>query len=357
MFVRIFRLLSGVTVACLVTALLAAAGVAPAGAQLHEPIGDRINIFSGTPASFPRGTPFHIRHGWLVDSDGIDDDAIGRFRFRLEVDGVSRREDFVQRSVIPGDESGPDRHSLIWVHNFPEGMIGTHTFTGYWQGPCQSLVEAGLAPGPCSKPSALTESSPGPRTVTFQGPTWNAGRDWLGAPNQSNPSPDSFGNPSVWSYLASDGLVHDPARYTPLPHFSAAGNQERWDDPGFMNLFVGHVNGTERIVMHSYGGRAFGETFARSAILGWTSPIDGEVRIRGTVALPGLSICNVGSGIIWSIDKGSGSLESTVLPAGGASSFDLSTAVARGETLYFIHDPGFDSHCDQARLLIEISEV
>ena len=63
-----------------------------------------------------------------------------------------------------------------------------------------------------------------------------------------------------------------------------------------------------------------------------------------------------GSGIIWSVDQASESLQTTILPAGEASAFDLTTTIRKGETLYFIHDPGSDSNCDSAFVTLAISK-
>jgi hypothetical protein len=80
------------------------------------------------------------------------------------VDGVSRREAFVERTVVSGD---PDLLTRIWVFNFPEGMTGTHTFTGHWLGPCQGLVDEGFIPGPCGRPNEKVEAFAQSLTVTF----------------------------------------------------------------------------------------------------------------------------------------------------------------------------------------------
>ena len=184
---------------------------------------------------------------------------------------------------------------------------------------------------------------------------WNPAVDWRNAPNQMNPSPDLHGNPGVWSYMTlfSTTFLLDPAQYELLPNYSA--DFEQWNDPAFINLLVGHdVPTSPTIRMHSYGGRVAG--FVRNSILAWTSPVTGKVTVAGNVQLPSLSECSVGSGIIWSIDKGAESLFETVLPAGGTSSFKLSTIVQRGETLYFVHDPGWDSLCDTALVSLQITK-
>jgi hypothetical protein len=340
------------TVAALVTV-----GAASGAAQSKERVGERINVHLGSPAQFPAGDPFHIAHGWGGIATGLSDyEAVGKWTFVLEVDGVLRQPDFVDRTVTPGSGGAPDLHGVAVVHNFPDGLAGTHTFVGRWIGPCQSLLESGMVAA-CEHATRVVEAFTRTLTVNFHEPVWNPGRDWRDFPNQANPSPDARGNPGVWSYLASASLVHDPT-YSLLSGFSDLGGRQQWDAPGYINLLVGRVSGTTTMAMHSYGGRIVGDTLGRSAILGWTSPIGGDVRISGRVSLPDLSACNVPvMGSIWSIDKGAATLASAVLGPAGGTRFDLTTTVSEGEKLYFIHDPGYDSHCDMLVVDLEIEKT
>jgi len=135
----------------------------PAAADQKVRVGEKIDVFIGEPTTFPAGAPFHIAHGWIMlDSNW---DGLGIWDFQLEVDGVLWKEDFVERSIESGD---PDLHNRIWVFNFPEGLTGTHTFTGHWLGPCQVLVDDGTVPGPCSYPNDKVEARVSPLTVTFE---------------------------------------------------------------------------------------------------------------------------------------------------------------------------------------------
>lgn len=133
----------------------------PVIAAKNEPVGDRISVFYGGSMEFPAGAPFHIRHGWLQPST---DDAIGIFDFALDVDGTRRSEDFKMFSAVSGD---PDYLNRIWVYNFPDGMTGTHTFTGHWFAPCQYAVDELGYPGPCATPNAKVETSSQTLIVTF----------------------------------------------------------------------------------------------------------------------------------------------------------------------------------------------
>lgn len=333
----------------------------PAPAQPRAPVGERIDVARGQPTTFLADTPFHVRHGWgtcVGSGEGML--ANGRLKIELEVDGVQRSPSYVEVSMAPEEETGLpcDVVSRISTFNFPDGLSpGSHTLTAHWIGPCEPLIDGALTAAFCEHPADVVEASFSPRSVTvsFYEPVWNPGVDWRDAPKQANPSPDVHGNAGVWSYLASPNLIRDPTSYALLPGFSDLDGRQQWDAPGYVNLLVGHVDGTASMLMHSYGGRIIGDTFGRSAILGWTSPIAGQIRISGAARLPDLSVCNVPvMGSIWSIDKGAATLQSTVLGPAGSTSFDLTTTVAKGDTLYFVHDPGYDSHCDMLVVDLEI---
>ena len=78
------------------------------------------------PKTYPANTAFHIWHGFIFESG---DGGRGRFEFQLEVDGVPATADFVDLEILdPG-------LSKVWVFNFPDGLSGTHTFTGHWISP------------------------------------------------------------------------------------------------------------------------------------------------------------------------------------------------------------------------------
>jgi hypothetical protein len=174
---------------------------------------------------------------------------------------------------------------------------------------------------------------------------WNPAADWKNFPDQANPSPDSYGNPDVWRYMASYGFDHDPATYQLLPNYQTAG--EQWNDPGYVNLLVEHGSPiSATLFMHSYGGRVIG--LGRNSIVAWTSPVNGRLRVDGSVQLRPVSECPFGSGITWSIYQDAGTLLHNVLAAGEGASFAFSTNVQKGQTLYFVHDPGWDSNCDGA---------
>ena len=142
----------------LVTALLAV--TTPAAADRDAPVGTKIRVRNAS-MEFPAGAPFNFQHGWIQPST---DDAIGVFSFALDVDGVPQKETFKWFYAESGD---PDMLTRLWVYNFPDGMTGTHTFTGHWFAPCQYAVDWLEYPGPCPTPNAKVETATRTLTITF----------------------------------------------------------------------------------------------------------------------------------------------------------------------------------------------
>ena len=126
----------------------------------QEPDGESISLFF-PPSEFTAGAPFNIQHGWTLTSNG---EALGIFAFKLEVDGVLLREDFKMLSAESGD---PDTLRKKWVYNFPDGMTGTHTFTGHWYAPCWYAIDFLEYPGPCETPNAKFETNSLTATINF----------------------------------------------------------------------------------------------------------------------------------------------------------------------------------------------
>jgi hypothetical protein len=138
----------------------------PAAAVPRARTGERINVLLGTPTTFPANQPFHVAHGWILlprDNENSPQ-TIGEYAFRLEVDGQTVEPDFVDRWVEPATTLRSQ-----WVHNFPDGLsAGTHTFSGYFTGPCEGLVNAGYNPGPCPKQNEVLLAGGAPVTLTVQ---------------------------------------------------------------------------------------------------------------------------------------------------------------------------------------------
>lgn len=220
--------------------------------------------------------------------------------------------------------------------------------TGQEDSWCWFWWKGGAAPNPDY------ESFDGWALITPQSVIWDPARDWHNAPNQQNPSADSFGNPAVWSYMGSTGFVHDPSTYRLLPNYLVEA--EQWNEPGYVNLLVGHDHATSSTIrLHSYGGRVNGPEAGRDAVLGWTSPISGRVVITGHLQLGDPACNDLGSGIIWSIDQGATTLYQATVEPGEAIDFTVSANTTNGRTIYFVHDPGWDSNCDTAIVNLTIT--
>ena len=184
-----------------VTALVSA-GVAP-GSQ-PVPVGDRVNVFIGTPTTFPAGESFHIRHGWGLGATDIPEQA-GLWSFELEVDGVRRSADLITRSTDPAPTTAFE-HPLLnrgWLFNFPAGMSGVHTFIGHWIGPCRLAVEGGSHTGPCKTPSTPVDVATRTLTVDFVRPNLALGKR-VTASNEYPGNPTALAvDGSWWSYWSA----------------------------------------------------------------------------------------------------------------------------------------------------------
>lgn len=137
------------------SAFMVTLAVGPVGATNEQPTGSRINLFLGDQA-YPASTAFHIKHGFLLNP--ITDNAIGRYVFTLEVDGVARSATFRTTEELPDG-------TVVkwWYFNFPSGMTGAHTFVGHHRAPCGSQFVPCNGQRPNTPVDVLTLTG----TVTF----------------------------------------------------------------------------------------------------------------------------------------------------------------------------------------------
>jgi hypothetical protein len=175
---------------------------------------------------------------------------------------------------------------------------------------------------------------------------WDAFSDFSHAPNQQNPNPDRYGN-LTWSYMWSDGRIHDPTRYRLFTHYTVVNaDREQWDSGDSHSTpyppwpLVGVAGGG--IVMHPYNGQF--------AVLGWKSPITGTVGFEGSFR----SVDPCSRGIDWTVDKGATIVLSGGLGGGQGQSFNASLPVSSGDVLYFVVDPGPDDLCDTTAVAVTI---
>jgi hypothetical protein len=123
------------------TVLAAVAFLAiPAGASNVPRMGDqRVGLFQCAFAppcgevSLTANEAFSVAHGF--SNEPIEDLLNPLHRFELRVDGVERH------GAIDLELQGEG--SRTYVFNFPQGLDGTHAFTGCWYGTDGALVACG----------------------------------------------------------------------------------------------------------------------------------------------------------------------------------------------------------------------
>jgi hypothetical protein len=157
--------------------------------------------------------------------------------------------------------------------------------------------------------------------VTIQsGATWNLGSDFRLSPGQANPNPDSYGNSEVWYFMESATFVRDPSTYTMLPNFitdafliegletwqgteTSGGPHDKLPAVGINSTGLAQHLGSSTFSWHPGDIRVHPSD--KLAVVGWRSPIDGEVRVRGSIAAMDTGC---GNGIAWFVDNDAGTL-------------------------------------------------
>jgi hypothetical protein len=207
--------------------------------------------------------------------------------------------------------------------------------------------------------SSVALGSPGP-------PRWRLASDFLTAPDQSNPSPDSFGNPNVWGFMEGT-VLHRPSSYSLLgdfvPNAFGVDGLEQWEG-SFTS--TGPLDRLPAVGINASGADQFLFTFNWPAntirvhplgndavIVGWRSPVPGNVRVE--VGVSDLDP-SCGDGVGWFIDNGEATLTSGNVPNGGAGAVSLTVHVKRQTQLYFIVTDGGlgDYSCDSTGLTVDI---
>jgi hypothetical protein len=148
--------------AIFVVALIALPGAGMA--QQVTTTGPAFNIFTGHPTDYAAGASFHFLLGWdRIPPETTD--AIGKFSWSLDVDGVQRGPDFHVYGPSPLD---PATLARAWVWNFPNGLpAGVHTFVARGFTPCYFAVASLGYAGTCSNPNDVVEAAMFSMTVTF----------------------------------------------------------------------------------------------------------------------------------------------------------------------------------------------
>jgi len=206
--------------------------------------------------------------------------------------------------------------------------------------------------------------------------SWNLTKDSLTYPNQKNPNPDSCGNQDVWQFMQSATLERNPATYSLMTNFNDSVGKSVNDSSIYSwqgdvsygdGLFTPLIYFSTDQNGHSYSTGLPIPPHAvlvhpapqRSFVVGWRSPVDGTVSVKGFVRS-----VDLGS-IAWYVDKGANNLASgTVANAvlqnfqDGTNGSNLATVqVQKGEFLYFVIDPNGDYYYDTTQMDITIEAV
>jgi hypothetical protein len=206
--------------------------------------------------------------------------------------------------------------------------------------------------------------------------SWNLAADFRTSPNQENPNRDSCDDLDTWNFMESASLTRDPASYTLLPNFTNSGMM---DGPILgLNYWQGTYTdpwGTYPYIGYNASGATQSPSFpvwppetialhpapSRMPIIGWRSPLTGDVSVTGSVSDIHPSC---GDGILWYIDKNATNLASGSINnnsqafSSGAGGTELNTvAVNAGDMLYVIIHPNGDISCDSTNLDLSINVV
>ncbi len=231
-----------------------------------------------------------------------------------------------------------------------------------------------------SSASSHAASTSAPSSVASEPPcnTWTLSSDMQVWPNQENPNRDSCGTRDVWYFMGSADLNRNPQTYYLLPTFYPDGagisGLEGWMGSA---THEGYHSATPLITINSTGEMQsalpsiplFPNTIyvhpapTQMIIVGWRSPFDGVIRIRGDVS--GADLSCYYDGVLWYIDKGTTPIASgSITPCAtqkfrsGSHGGDLaSVSVHLGEFIFFAIHPNHEYGCDTTRLDISISRV
>ncbi|HEV2371494.1 MAG TPA: hypothetical protein VGS19_04920 [Streptosporangiaceae bacterium] len=197
-------------------------------------------------------------------------------------------------------------------------------------------------------------------------PRWDVAADFRIAPDQANPSPDRMGHPAVWSYLFSSTGQRNPADYKLLPGFDTDKFQihglESWWGTNISNVddllpSVG-INATGHevspfnvywpagtVLVHPWSGQP--------VVIGWRSPVPGNIFVTGAVALAQHPNC--GTGIAWSLDLGARSLRHGAIQHRQRATWSLRVHLTRGDSLYLVVAPRIGFACDSTLVDLTIT--
>lgn len=189
----------------------------------------------------------------------------------------------------------------------------------------------------------------------------------------TNPEPDSYGNPGVWSFLQG-ATLSDPSTFTLLPTYTnrqfGVYGLDSWQGPVYSqaNDYLPQVS------INASGKEADGSASteldgifwpknqvlvhpapASDAIVGWTSPV--SMTVTATVNVTKLDR-TCGSGITWQLSNGGARLSGGTISAGGNPQGAVQTlSVTPGTTLYLEVGPNQNFVCDSTGVSFTVTGV
>jgi hypothetical protein len=198
-------------------------------------------------------------------------------------------------------------------------------------------------------------------------PTWDVRADFRVFPNQENPSPDQMNNPGVWSYLYSPSGQLNPGAYKLLPGFST----DKFAIPGLESWSGDNVSTSQYDLLPTVGINATGHEVSPSnvhwpaddvlvhpwwnqpVVIGWRSPVHGDVTVSGIVSLAQQPNC--GDGVDWALY-----LDETVLAHGTIAQLEdntwfLPVHVSPGHSLYLTVSSRTTIYCDSTLVDLNIT--
>ncbi|MGZ8226286.1 MAG: hypothetical protein ACXWT3_06545 [Methylococcaceae bacterium] len=172
---------------------------------------------------------------------------------------------------------------------------------------------------------------------------------------------DIVNNPKgVWAFMQNTSGVDDPSNYTLLPTYqSACGGAETlhcWRDTKISihqapPIGVATKTFESRLTTHRKWRPLLHPGENVPVILRWTSPIDGNVSVMGTVSDIDY-ISGAGDGVNWSLkDTNATVIKSGTLANGEGDTFAAQNVLMhKGESLYFSIDMKDDINSDSTNL-------
>lgn len=220
--------------------------------------------------------------------------------------------------------------------------------------------------------------SSGSYTFTVAGEqvlTWDLAADFRASPGAQNPGPDRYGNANVWHYMTNATATFDrDGDYLPLTTFRTGElGMHQVGTPLFQEWkcfedtpWVGK-NTSDSTLYTLFeipaGALLFHPHSDRNVVIGWRSPIEGEVSVEGGLE----SIDHGTNGVTWNIDKNSSPADPGPMASGEIENFGqqdfLSGAggnslqkvgVKPGDMIYLVVGPRGDHHFDTTRVVLRI---